>query len=109
MTNGVGHHGVQRNITSKVGNAINEGARLTNGVLKNSRANGNHVHLNGAANGVQHRLQNGIGHIANGIPPGLNRVAPAPVVGNNISSVNTKATVGNIYSEVESYHQNLHI
>ncbi|KAK0079193.1 hypothetical protein PV325_001612 [Microctonus aethiopoides] len=109
ITNGVGHHGVRRDINSKVGNAINEGGRLTNGVLKNLKANGNHIHLNGAANGGLHRLQNGIGHIANGIPPGLNRVAPATVVGNNISSVNTKTTVGNIYSEVESYQQNLHI
>lgn len=61
---------------------------------------------NGIANGTAHMLQNGVAHLANGIIPSNNKVAPAV---QNYLSNNTKDAVRKMYNEVEGYQQNLHM
>ncbi|XP_044590009.1 adenylate kinase isoenzyme 5 isoform X2 [Cotesia glomerata] len=107
IMNGVNHRGVKKEIGSKIRDAVDESARITNDVLKSSRKNGNHVHLNGAANGASRIFQNGIGHLANGIPPGINRIAPAP--SNATINTNNKEPIKKMYSEMNGYHENLHM
>ncbi|KAG8039998.1 hypothetical protein G9C98_001516 [Cotesia typhae] len=107
IMNGVNHRGVKKEIGSKIRDAVDENARITNDVLKFSRKNGNHVHLNGAANGASRIFQNGIGHLANGIPPGINRIAPAP--SNATNNTNNKEPIKKMYSEMNGYHENLHM
>lgn len=60
---------------------------------------------NGIANSAAHMLQNGVAHLANGIVPSNNKIAPAI---QNYLSNNTDA-VRKMYNEVEGYQQNLHI
>ncbi|XP_057321733.1 adenylate kinase isoenzyme 5 isoform X1 [Microplitis mediator] len=104
ITNGINHRGVKKEIGTKIRDAVDESARITNDVLKSSRKNGNHGHLNGAANGASRLFQNGIGHLANGIPPGVNRIAPAPT-----NSVNHKNSIKKKHNGINGFHENLHI
>ncbi|XP_011305325.1 adenylate kinase isoenzyme 5 isoform X2 [Fopius arisanus] len=102
LPNGFAHHGPKNGFGVNVREAVIEGARIANGVVNGNHQNGNHVHMNGAANGAQHYLQNGVGYLANGIPPGANKVAPAPMT-------NPKDSIRKMYNEVDGYHENLHI
>ncbi|XP_063984639.1 adenylate kinase isoenzyme 5 isoform X2 [Diachasmimorpha longicaudata] len=103
LPNGFAHHGSKNGVGVKVREAVTEGARIANGVIRNGAPqNSNHVHMNGAANGAHHYLQNGVGYLSNGIPPGVNRVAPAPIT-------NPKDSIRKMYNEVDGYHEDLHI
>lgn len=103
VPNGIANHVTQNGVSGKIREAVTEGARIANGVIRNGvRQNGSHAHMNGAANGAQNFLQNGVGMLANGIPPGINRVAPAPIS-------NRKDSIKKMYNEVDGYHENLHI
>ncbi|XP_015114816.1 adenylate kinase isoenzyme 5 [Diachasma alloeum] len=103
LPNGFAHHGSKNGVSVKVREAVTEGARIANGIMRNGAPqNSNHVHMNGAANGAQHYLQNGVGYLSNGVPPGVNRVAPAPIT-------NPKDSIRKMYNEVDGYHEDLHI
>ncbi|KAI4484783.1 hypothetical protein M0804_007349 [Polistes exclamans] len=81
---------------------------MTNGVLNNAKKlnqNGG-IRQNGITNGTTHMLQNGVAHLANGIIPGNNKVAPSI---QNYLSNNTKDPLRKMYNEVEGYQENLHI
>lgn len=109
LANGFGHFGENRktpSIVGKIRDTINSSTRIANGVLKNPRTNDNHIHQNGAANGVQHLLQNGVSHLGNGIAPGANRVGPAPSP--NFAQ-NPKESVRKMFNEVNGYHEDLHM
>ncbi|KAL0106489.1 hypothetical protein PUN28_016298 [Cardiocondyla obscurior] len=78
---------------------------ITNGVLNNMKhiqQNG-HAYQNGIANGTAHMLQNGVAHLANGIVPGNNKVAPA------MHNYLPKDPIRKMYNEVDGYQQNLHM
>lgn len=79
-----------------------------NGILNNARnvnQNGG-IRQNGIANGATHMLQNGVAHLANGIIPGNNKIAPNI---QNYLPKNARDPVRKMYNEVEGYQENLHI
>lgn len=78
---------------------------ISNGMLnhmKHIQQNG-HIRQNGIANGTTHMLQNGIAHLANGIIPDNNKVAPT------MRNYLPKDPIRKMYNEVEGYQQNLHM
>lgn len=77
---------------------------ISNGVLNNMKHIQQNGHIqNGIANGTAHMLQNGIAHLANGIVPGNNKVAPA------MHNYLPKDPIRKMYNEIDGYQQNLHI
>ncbi|XP_024884499.1 adenylate kinase isoenzyme 5 [Temnothorax curvispinosus] len=102
--NGVSNH------VGKIANATKNGivaqgvGTISNGVLNNMKhiqQNG-HAYQNGIANGT-HMLQNGVAHLANGIVPGNNKVAPA------MHNYLPKDPIRKMYNEIDGYQQNLHM
>ncbi|XP_043496776.1 adenylate kinase isoenzyme 5 [Polistes fuscatus] len=119
IANGVAKQMLNNGVSDQVSKTINKVENLngvvvqgvtnmTNGVLNNAKKmnqNGG-IRQNGITNGTTHMLQNGVAHLANGIIPGNNKVAPSI---QNYLPNNTKDPLRKMYNEVEGYQENLHI
>ncbi|XP_020710216.2 adenylate kinase isoenzyme 5 [Athalia rosae] len=111
--NGVnGVNGGINSISKQVQGYVDQGVKAAqeNGVAKigNGIANGGkQLIANGGTSIIQNGVANGIGHLVNGHLP-TNKVAP---VRNSIANNNNNIgnPVRNMYNEVESYQQDLHI
>ncbi|KAF7411446.1 hypothetical protein HZH66_000342 [Vespula vulgaris] len=125
IANGFARHMVNNGVSDQVSKTIDKVENLngvvvqgvtnmTNGVLNNAKKmtqnggiqqNGG-IRQNGITNGTTHMLQNGVAHLANGIIPGNNKVAPSI---QNYLPNNMKDPLRKMYNEVEGYQENLHI